>query len=125
VWTHGRSAFKITVPPVGIANNQKQVPERFALQQNYPNPFNPSTVIKYSIPVNKTGSSFVKISVYDILGKEVSLIVDREQRPGNYEVTFDGTNISSGIYFYRIEVSNTESSEVKSFADVKKMILLK
>jgi hypothetical protein len=125
VWTHGRSAFKITVPAVGVTNNQNKVPDRFALRQNYPNPFNPSTVIKYSIPESKTGSSYVKISVYDILGREISIIVNRDQRPGNYEVSFDSRNISSGIYFYRMQVSNKESSEVKSFTDVKKMILLK
>ena len=125
VWTHGRSAFKITVPPVGIANNQNQVPERFVLEQNYPNPFNPSTVIKYSIPGNNAGKSYVKILVYDILGREISAIVDREQGPGSYEVKFDGRNISSGIYFYRMEVSNAGMSEVKSFTDVKRMILVK
>ncbi len=96
---------------IGIAD--LSVPRKFELRQNYPNPFNPATVIKFSIPK----SSFVKITVFDILGREISRPVNDMKPAGNYEVSFDGTNFASGIYFYRIEAG--------SFVEVKKMILLK
>jgi hypothetical protein len=126
VWTHGRSAFKITVPPpVGIVSNQNLVPDKFVLYQNYPNPFNPTTVIKYSFPENKTGVNHVKLTVFDILGKAVTTMVNSDQRPGNYEVVFDGRDNSSGIYFYKIEINSPASSGTISYSDVKKMIIVK
>jgi hypothetical protein len=90
----------------------------FTLQQNYPNPFNPSTVIKYSIPANvKSEMSNVKIVVFDILGREVATLVNENQKAGNYEVTFNAKNLTSGIYFYRLQSG--------SFVESKKMILVK
>ncbi len=90
----------------------------FHLAQNYPNPFNPSTVIRYSIPSDAiVQASDVKLVVYDNLGKEVSTLVNEIQNAGNYEVNFDGSNISSGIYFYKLEAG--------SFIQTKKMLLLK
>ena len=75
----------------------------FSLQQNYPNPFNPSTIIKYSIPsVETNGHASVQLRVYDVLGREVTTLVNEEQLPGNYEVNFKGENLSSGIYFARL-----------------------
>ena len=68
------------------------------LSQNYPNPFNPSTTIKYSIPKQ----SNVTLKVFDVLGSEVATLVNKEQPQGNYEVEFDGAELTSGIYFYRI-----------------------
>lgn len=88
-------------------------PIEFTLSQNYPNPFNPLTRIRYSIPV----SSLVKLQVYDILGREVETIVKTEQAAGNYEVEFNGANLSSGLYIYRISAGN--------FISAKKMLLLK
>ena len=95
----------------------------FQLSQNYPNPFNPSTKIKYSIPSAHSplpgGASggLVTLKVYDLLGREVATLVDEKQQPGNYEVTFDGSKLSSGIYFYRLQAD--------SHIQTKKMILLK
>jgi hypothetical protein len=83
------------------------------LAQNYPNPFNPSTTIKYSIPKQ----SNVTIKVFDVLGREVTTLVNKEQSQGNYEVDFDGTKLSSGIYFYRLQAGD--------FVETKKMILIK
>jgi len=88
-------------------------PLTFALGQNYPNPFNPSTNIKYSIPQ----SGFVKLSVYNLIGEEVSLLVNEEVDAGFYEVTFDASNLPSGTYFYRLQTGNT--------VQTKKMVLMK
>lgn len=89
-------------------------PQDFTLLQNYPNPFNPGTVIRYSIPV----SAHVRLSVVNIVGQEVSTLVNETQPAGEYAVRFDGTALPSGIYFYRVSTSN-------GFSDVKKMALLK
>jgi hypothetical protein len=88
---------------------------KYALFQNYPNPFNPSTVIKYSI--EKAGQVYLK--VYDLLGREVSTLVDEHQVAGTYTVTFNttGQSFSSGVYFYRLESG--------SFVATHKLILLK
>ncbi len=88
-------------------------PLTFDLQQNYPNPFNPSTLIKYSVPV----SGLVKVSVYNLIGEEVSVLVNKEVYAGFYEVTFDSGNLSSGAYFYKLQAGNT--------IELKKMILMK
>jgi hypothetical protein len=90
----------------------------FALDQNYPNPFNPSTIIKYSIPEN----AFVKLRIYDMLGREVATLVNSEQNAGVYSATWNGENnfgakVSSGTYIYRIEAGK--------FSQVKKLVLLK
>ncbi|HEY6950770.1 MAG TPA: T9SS type A sorting domain-containing protein, partial [Bacteroidota bacterium] len=74
------------------------VPRRFALEQNYPNPFNPSTAIRYSIP--EAGQ--VRLSVYNVLGQEIAVLVNDQQSPGSYQVQFDASRFSSGMYFYRL-----------------------
>ena len=88
-------------------------PISFMLEQNYPNPFNPNTVISYSVPEQ----SNVKLSVYDVLGNEVKTLVNENKNPGKYYVEFDGKDLSSGVYYYNIQVGN--------YSDVKKMILMK
>jgi len=85
------STFKTT-------KKEKQIPTSYTLSQNYPNPFNPNTTISYQIPV----SVKVNIKIYDILGKEVETLIDREQEAGDYQVTFNGSKLSSGIYICRI-----------------------
>ena len=90
-----------------------QVPEQFKLYQNYPNPFNPVTTIRYSVP--KTSN--VSIIVYDILGKEIETLVNEGKFPGNYDIQFNGSNFSSGVYFYVMRVDN--------FIGTKKLILIK
>jgi hypothetical protein len=92
----------------------------FALEQNYPNPFNPVTIIKYQIP----GHSFVTLKVYDILGRELELLVNDEQEAGYYEINFDASKLSSGIYFYRIQALPT-GRQAGSFIETKKMVLMK
>jgi hypothetical protein len=85
----------------------------FELNQNFPNPFNPTTTISYSI----TENSNVKLTVTDLLGREVAKLVDSQQQAGIYNVKFDGTNFNSGIYFYRLKAGN--------YTEVKKFILVK
>ena len=87
--------------PVGINENNFLV-EGFSLQQNYPNPFNPETKIKYTVAYQ----SNVSIKVFDVLGNEVNLLINKKQRPGDYEVIFDGTNLSSGVYIYQMKAGN-------------------
>jgi len=88
-------------------------PKEFVLYQNYPNPFNPVTSIQYSI----SSRQFVTLIVYDVLGKEVTTLVNDEKQPGVYEVEFNASNLSTGIYFYQLKAG--------SFVQTKKMILAK
>jgi len=98
---------------VGINNETKIIPDNFALSQNEPNPFNPVTIINYSIPV----TNYVSLKVYDILGREIAVLVNGFIPAGNYKVEFDGSKLNSGVYFYRLESGN--------FVETKRMILLK
>jgi hypothetical protein len=90
-----------------------QIPSNYLLDQNYPNPFNPSTLIKYSVP----NAGFVEIKVYDSLGKLVRQLVGEQQQAGNYQVEFNGSGLTSGVYFYQIKAGN--------FTDTKKLMLMK
>ncbi len=90
-------------------------PAGFALFQNFPNPFNPSTLIRYTIAGDKgqgTGNRDVRLAVYDILGREVAVLVNENESPGTYQVTFDASRLSTGVYFYRL-TSGTYSSTMK------------
>jgi len=89
------------------------VPKEFKLEQNYPNPFNPSTRIQYQLPTNAR----VTLKVYDILGSEVATLVNEEQEAGYKEVQFNGSNIASGMYVYRLQAGE--------YVSVKKMMVLK
>ena len=99
------------------------IPDKFLLEQNFPNPFNPTTTIKYSIPV-VVGTAYaqslqqnITLKVYNVLGQELETLVNEKQSPGNYQVTFSGDNLPSGVYIYRIEAG--------TFVQSKKMILLR
>ena len=107
------------------SNNNKYIlstnnPVVFKLYDNYPNPFNPLTQIKFDIPKQ----SNVTIKVFDILGKEVMTLVNEIKEAGYHSINFDGSNISSGVYFYRINFCKAGSSAIP-FSDVKKMVLIK
>ncbi len=100
--------------PTGITGVQDIIPVDYSLLQNFPNPFNPSTTISYSLPRN----SNVELSVFDITGRQVMNLMNNEEKiPGNYSITFDGSNLSSGTYFYKLKTDE--------FTDVKKMVLIK
>ncbi len=117
----GRGDFLLTkyiVNTTGVESNNIEKPNKYILEQNYPNPFNPTTIIKYSIPFVETHrDASLQLNVYDILGREVAALVNENQKPGNYEVTFNGSGLASGIYFYRLQAGN--------FVDTKKLILMK
>ncbi len=103
---------------IGVHNISLNVPDNYSLSQNYPNPFNPLTRIKFEIPKRVSSQmSDVKLVVYDALGKEVQTLVNEKLSAGSYEVEFEGSNFSSGVYFYRLEAGN--------FSNVRRMILLK
>ena len=85
----------------------------FRLEQNYPNPFNPVTNLEFGI----SELGFVSLKVYDLLGKEVSVLVNEKLSPGIYKSTFNGSNFASGVYFYKLETDN--------FVQTKRMVLLK
>lgn len=97
----------------GIMNIEERIPVKFSLYQNYPNPFNPSTTIEFALPK----SSNVKLVVYDITGKEVEIQAYQQLQAGSYKVNFDGSNLSSSVYFYRL-ITN-------EFTETKKMVLVK
>ena len=98
---------------ISLQNITRKVPDEFFLFQNYPNPFNPSTKIIFDIPK----SSFINLIIYDILGREVSVLYSGNLKPGTYEITWDASSTSSGVYFYKIIAQD--------FTDTKKMVLLK
>ncbi len=98
--------------------SENEIINDYKLHQNFPNPFNPTTTINYSIPINeKRETENVKLIVYDVLGRKIQILVNKEKQPGNYEVIFDASNISNGVYFYTLTSGN--------FTETKKMILLK
>ena len=99
--------------PLPIKGNSNKTPSDYNLYQNFPNPFNPVTSICFDVPTK----SFTKLIVYDILGKEVNVLIDDEMNPGTYKITWDGSNFSSGTYFYRFESGN--------FVSIKKLTLIK
>jgi hypothetical protein len=104
---------KYTVDSMVPVEPNTETAQKYSLSQNYPNPFNPKTIIQYSVPEK----SAVRITVFDILGKEVEVLVNEVKTKGNYSVLFHGTALSSGIYFYRIETPE--------FTETKKMMLVK
>ena len=103
----------------GIVRQVSTIPQDFILHQNYPNPFNPRTIIPFSLKKN----AFVKLTAYDITGKEVQQLVEGKYEAGEYEVDFMGKFSASGVYFYRIDIIGNNSNE--RFSQTKSMILLK
>lgn len=101
------------INPIGIEPVSSEIPKTFSLSQNYPNPFNPNTTIKFDLPV----SGLIKLSVYDILGREIETLINEDLKAGTYLVNWNASNYPSGIYFYRIET--------RDFTETKKMILIK
>jgi len=97
------------------------IPSDFYLGQNYPNPFNPVTTINYSVP--KTSN--VNLIVYDVLGREIKTLVSGEKLPGNYNIQFDGSDLSSGVYLYVMRAEDPSSGSGQGFIDTKKLILIK
>jgi photosystem II stability/assembly factor-like uncharacterized protein len=99
--------------PIGIHRVSTEIPNDYLLLQKYPNPFNPNTIINFKI----VKGDFVKLTVYDLLGRETVILVNEELKPGTYETDFDGSNLPSGVYYYKITTGD--------FTQTKKMVLLK
>ena len=107
----GYELWKITSTPTGVKNASS--PSVFKLHQNYPNPFNSSTIITFSIPEKER----VTLKIFDILGREIKVLLDEELVKGVHKIKFDASQLSSGIYFYRLNSSN--------HIDTKKLMVLK
>ncbi len=115
IGTHGRSMYKIDLNKVvSINSDQSNIPSSFSLEQNYPNPFNPSTSIEYSVPSNE----HVSLKIFDVLGNEIQTLVNEQKSAGNYKVNFTASNLSSGVYLYRLKTSS-------GIIMTKKLVLLK
>ena len=99
-----------------VSVKENNIPLKFELSQNYPNPFNPTTNIKYKIANN----SFVTLKIYDVLGKEVSTLVNEKQNAGEYLAVFNASGLSSGVYFYKLSCYGKEE-----FTDIKRMLMIK
>jgi hypothetical protein len=123
IWRRPLSEF------IGIKKISSEIPSGFSLSQNYPNPFNPSTNIKFNIPPFEGGlGGIIGLKVYNILGKEIALLVNEKLQPGVYEIPFSINQFpyfpsSSGIYFYKLEIINNNSKLI--FSDTKKMLMIK
>ena len=111
--TPSLDVFAFTIYSVAEVDESGNNPNTFSLFQNYPNPFNPTTSIEYRVG----SSEYVTLKVYDVLGREVATLVNEEKLPGEYEIEFDGSQLSSGIYLYKLTSGN--------FIETKKMIYLK
>ncbi|MBX7045630.1 MAG: T9SS type A sorting domain-containing protein [Ignavibacteria bacterium] len=109
----GSSLYKFTTGKVGIHQLSTEIPENFLLKQNYPNPFNPSTNIEF----NLSEKSFASLSVYDMLGREVVLLINEQLNAGYYNYSFNAENLPGGTYFYTLRTQN--------FSDTKKMLFVK
>ena len=96
-----------------VSQNNSSMPNNYGISQNYPNPFNPTTVINYQLPVN----SFVTLKIYDVIGREVVTLVSGNQNTGYYHVTFNAADLTSGVYFYRLQAG--------TYSETKKLLLLK
>ncbi|MCX6157813.1 MAG: T9SS type A sorting domain-containing protein [Ignavibacteriae bacterium] len=106
---------------ISVQNISTEIPSAFSLSQNYPNPFNPTTVIRFGIPslegYAQRGVGMVTLKVFDIAGREIQSLVNENLQPGTYETSFDGSRLTSGVYFYKLETNR--------FSDVKKMLMIK
>lgn len=120
LWSNGKgAAFSVRclkgdgVTSVSEGTNKNEINPHYSLSQNYPNPFNPTTQISFGLPVE----TLARLVVYDLLGREVSTLINRELSAGYYKINFNGSELPSGIYFYKIEAGK--------YSDTKKMILIK
>jgi hypothetical protein len=108
-----------TCTPIGIEPISTEIPQKFELYQNYPNPFNPLTKLRFNIPLSRGVSEGwgVLLKIYDVLGKEIDVLVNQNLKPGKYEIEWNAENIPSGVYFYSL-ITN-------EFTQTKKMVVLK
>jgi hypothetical protein len=103
----------VSKPIVGVSERTGILPSKPKLYANYPNPFNPMTTLKYDL----SAKGHVRLSVFNILGQEVAVLLDAQKEAGSYSIQFNAAQIASGVYFYRMEAG--------SYAETRKMLLLK
>jgi hypothetical protein len=118
--SYGNSAWRRSYSEIiGIQNISTEIPSSYSLGQNYPNPFNPTTKIKFDVVLDSRfrGNDKVVLVVYDVMGREVQTLVNESLRPGTYEATFDGSQLTSGVYFYKLTSGD--------FSETKRMLLVK
>lgn len=120
IGTHGRSMYKVDLNQLVNVKQESNQLTGYELSQNYPNPFNPSTRLSFTVGT----SAFVTLNVYDVLGNEVSTLINEEKSPGEYTVNFDARNLSSGVYYYKLTATPI-GEQAGSYTETKKMILLK
>lgn len=113
IFTYRAFKYKLGPEPIGVTQISTVIPEKFTLSQNYPNPFNPSTKIRFTIKK----AEFVTLKIYNILGSEVKSLVNEDLLAGEYEIPFDASEFSSGIYYYKMNAGN--------YSETKKMVLIK
>jgi hypothetical protein len=110
--------YGILLGTIGIKPVSTEIPADFKLYQNYPNPFNPTTKLRFGVPSSvRRGAGVVLLVIYDILCREVRTLINKVLQPGTYEVTFDGENLPSGVYYYSLIAG--------SYKETKKMVLLR
>jgi hypothetical protein len=115
VGTFGSGVWKLPLSTITSVKQPKPpaIPASFDLQQNYPNPFNPSTIIRYGLPLR----SQVALNIYNTLGQQVATLVNRNEEAGYHSVRFDGSNLASGVYFYRLQAG--------TYVETRKLLLLR
>jgi hypothetical protein len=116
--TYDKQVYYCHSQPIGIKQIGKNVPTSFELYQNFPNPFNPTTKIRFTIPsAGAYGNIPFRLVIYDVLGREVTTLVNEQLKPGSYEVEWNASNYPSGVYFYKLMAGD--------FSDTKRMVLIK
>jgi hypothetical protein len=119
----GKIAIGVMPGMVSVEHRGEEIefPREYGLLQNYPNPFNPTTVVNYELP----SISRVRIAVCDLLGRELAVLVDGAKQPGRYQVTFDGSELSSGVYLCRMEAGTSSLASVREFVQTRKLLVIK
>ncbi len=110
---NGAPVYSRTVTTTDVQQSSTEIPKAFSVHQNYPNPFNPSTKIVYRVKSRES----ISLRVFDVLGREVATLVDEVKEPGEYPVTLDASHLSSGVYFYRLQIGQ--------FMETRKLVLLR
>jgi hypothetical protein len=121
-WGYGKLRIANAITPLLTSAEAYAVqPTGWRLEQNFPNPFNPTTVVRYQVPV----VSDVKLAVYDVLGREVSVLVNERKASGSYTVTFNASGLATGIYFYRLQARQLDGGQAGSLVETKRLLLLR
>ena len=121
-WGYGKLRVANSIAPILVsAEEEAPQPLEWRLEQNYPNPFNPKTVVSFQLPV----ASDVRLVVYDLLGREVGVLVDEKKPAGTYTVSFNGSGLASGVYFYRLHARPTDGGQAGLFVETKRFLLLR